>query len=237
MSQSTAIVIAGRPAATSQEGTNLFSADADVLLGELDVHANAELVDQRDAGDGRHGRDLQPVGDHVRHHALDVPAGLVRRRALSSGTARARRHERHLGGHGLHAKRALGRRLHGGGGAVPGAREHPEPGERRRRVLAVSLLEQQQLAGVRVQDLGLEQVRLVGAGLQVGPAHAVHALVQAPDAAVHRARGDELRHGADGQRQQAVDEVHELLAGLREQHPVRLGVHQQLQRDLTGRHA
>jgi len=53
--------------------TNLVGADGDELLSEPDVLADGELVDERDAGDGRHGRDLEPVCRHVRDNPLTYP--------------------------------------------------------------------------------------------------------------------------------------------------------------------
>ena len=52
----------------------------------------------------------------------------------------------------------------------PGARVQPEPGQRR---LAIAV-------GVRVQHLGLKEVRPVGAWLQVGRDNVLDTLVQAP---------------------------------------------------------
>ncbi|BAS91964.1 Os05g0115650, partial [Oryza sativa Japonica Group] len=211
----------------------LVHGDADVLLGKLDVFADAELVDESDAGDGRHGRHLQPVRHHVRHEPLHVPAALPvasrRRRRRLRRRRRGRQHERHLGVHRLLALRARRLGLHGGRGAVPRAGVQLKPGQRRSPGAAALRLQQQELAGVRVEHLGLEQVGAVLVGEEVGGVDVLDALVQPPDAALHRPRRDELHDGADRQRQEAEDEVDELLAGLREQHLLRLAVHQQLQ--------
>ena len=62
----------------------------------------------------------------------------------------------------------------------PGARVQPEPGQRRLAIAVGAAALQQQLAGVRVQHLGLKEVRPVGAWLQVGRDNVLDTLVQAP---------------------------------------------------------
>ena len=62
----------------------------------------------------------------------------------------------------------------------PGARVQPEPGQRRLAIAVGAATLHQQLAGVRVQHLGLKEVRPVGAWLQVGRDNVLDTLVQAP---------------------------------------------------------
>lgn len=63
--------------------------------------------------------------------------------------------------------------------------------------------------------LHVRRVQALGAGVDVG-----HAGVR-----------QQLGDGADGQREEGQEEVHGVLAGLREQHALRLRVHQKLQGD------
>lgn len=86
-----------RPSPSSMPTPTNFSA--------LHFLVDAELVDERDAGDGRHGGHLQPIGDHVRDQVLHVPTALVaagasQRRRRGLGRSR-RQHERYLGRHRL----------------------------------------------------------------------------------------------------------------------------------------
>lgn len=80
----------------------------------------------------------------------------------------------------------------------------------------------------RAEHGGAEQRVLGGARLDVGVVEALHAAVEAADAPRHAFLPEQLDGRADGQDEEGAEEVHHVLARLREQQPLRLPVDEEL---------
>ena len=83
------------------------------------------------------------------------------------------------------------------------------------------------MAAAGDSTVGLRSVSLAG-GLHVGGVELVDAGVEVADAADHGVLADELDGRGDGQGEEGEEEVHDFLAGLGEQHPLRLPVDEEL---------
>jgi hypothetical protein len=80
----------------------------------------------------------------------------------------------------------------------------------------------------RAEHGGAEQRVLGGARLDVGVVEFLHAAVEAAEAAGHAFLPQQLDGRADGQDEEGEEEVHHVLARLREQQPLRLPVDEEL---------
>ena len=98
------------------------------------------------------------------------------------------------------------------------------PGRRRRRQA-----EEGAVGACRRREHGGGEERVLGgAGLDVGAVELLDAGVQVADATHHGVLPDQLDRHGDGQREEGEEEVDDLLARLREQHPLRLPVDEEL---------
>ncbi|BAS70458.1 Os01g0153550, partial [Oryza sativa Japonica Group] len=206
---------------------HLSVAELHGLLLERAQVLDGERVEQRDAGDGRHGRHGEVVHHRVRHDALHEPLprpfGCSGLQLLGSGWCGIRACRCHLVAAGRTLDAAHVRHVVE---TVVGAAAEEALGLRRRRGRQAE--DGGVGAGRRREHDGAEQRVLGGAGLDVGAVELLDAGVEVADAADHGVLPEQLDGRADRQRQEGEEEVDDILARLREQHSLGIGVDEQL---------
>ena len=202
------------------------------LLTERANVRDAKGVEQGDAGDGGHGRNLKVVHHRVRHHALHKSrsgnSGGHSRSPATRPAGAARSYDLHLRGHLATAAPVLT-------WCVVNLTHHSYAFSvavvvasvklSRRRLLR--LRQPEQLA--TTATAGRREQRVLGVvGADIRLVELLDAAVEVADGANHGVLAQDLDDRADWQREEGEEEVDDVLARLRVQHAAGLGVHQQL---------
>jgi hypothetical protein len=211
-----------------RQTTDLFVAQLHGLLLEVADVPHGETVEHgSNAGDAGHGRHRQVVQHHVRHYALHNPScRALRRRHLDGAVAgnRLRRQVLHIGRHkvatiprALHIVRVRY--------VVTTVRGSSDSLAASIQVLCLRQTEEGS-AGVRIRrdNDRAEEINLSDAGLQVSGVELLDTGVEVADTADHSLLPDHFNRRGDGQREEGEEEVHDVLARLRKQQPLRLPV-------------